>query len=70
MWGSYINCLSVVRIVSVKSAVFWEVKLCKLIDIYWYFRAICSLHRQLQMGAADCTPTSILIYQITWHQIP
>jgi hypothetical protein len=49
MWGSYIYCLSVVRAVSVKSAVFWDVKLCKLIDIYWYFRAICSLH----LTAAD-----------------
>lgn len=49
---------------------FWDMKLCKLIDIYWYFGAICSLHLQLQMVAADCTPTSIHIYQITWHKIP
>ena len=70
MWASHINFLSVVRAVNVKSAVFWAVKLCKLIDRYWYFRAICSLHLQLQMVAVDCTPTSIHIYQITWHQIP
>lgn len=32
IWRSYINCLSVIRAVSVKKAVFCDVKLCKLID--------------------------------------
>ena len=70
IWRSYINCLSVIRAVSVKKAVFCDVKLCKLIDKYWYFRAICGLHLQLQMGEADCTATSVLTYQTTRHQIP
>jgi hypothetical protein len=61
---------------SMKMTVFWDVRLCCLVEAYRRFRGTCCLHHQgdeslitLMMEAASTTETSINFYSSTWRNI-
>jgi hypothetical protein len=61
----------VLKAASVKTAVFWIVEPCSLVEVYRRFRGACCLHHQGDESPCDGgTITSVNFYQTTQRNNP
>jgi hypothetical protein len=54
----------------VKTAVFWDVTPCSLVEVDQHFRGAYSLHLTLLMKTVHTPETLVNFYQTTWCNIP
>jgi hypothetical protein len=67
------NDVQIFRVItpaSMKMAVFWNVVLCNVVEVYRCFRGACCLLIALMMEAANTSETSVSFYQTARRNIP
>ena len=63
-----LTCIACVM--HVKIAVFWDAKLCSLLDSNYCFRATCSLYQEDAQIKQACLKYMYMFTRLTWHHIP